>query len=48
MMMTDTEAGLRLLKIVYEFEAVGLSFVDLLAQTTKARVDRSTRASCPP
>lgn len=46
--MTDTEAKVRLLKIVYEFEAAGLSFVSLLAQSTEARVDRSTRALCPP
>jgi len=46
--MTDAEAKLALLKIVYDFEAAGLSFVILLAQSTKARVDRSTRALCPP
>lgn len=50
--MTDAEAKRRLLKIVYEFEAAGLSFAILLAillaQSTEARVDRSTRALCPP
>ena len=46
--MTDAEAKMRLLKIVYEFEAAGLSFASLLVQITKARVDRSTRALCPP
>lgn len=46
--MTDAEEKMRLLKIVYEFEAAGLPFVSLLAQSTEARVDRSTRALCPP
>ena len=46
--MTDAEAKRRLLKIVYNFEAAGLSFVRILAQSTEARVDRSTRALCPP
>jgi hypothetical protein len=46
--MREPEARLSLLKIVYEFEAAGVSFASLLAQSTKARVDRSTRALCPP
>ncbi len=46
--MTEPEAKLVLLKIIYELEAAGLSFASLLGQSTKARVDRSTRALCPP
>ena len=46
--MTDIEAKVELLKVVYEFEAAGISFVSLLAQSTRARVDCSTRALCPP
>ena len=46
--MTDAEAKVELLKIVYEFEAAGLPFLSLLVQSTKARVDCSTRALCPP
>ena len=35
--MTDAEAKLRLLKIVYGFEAAGLSFVSLLARRPKSQ-----------
>ena len=46
--MTDAEVKMSLLRILYELETAGLSFVSLLAQSTEARVDRSTRALCPP
>jgi hypothetical protein len=38
--MTDAEAKMRLLKIVYDFEAIGLSFVGLLERPL-AEVSRS-------